>query len=150
MTILDELKRGIITRSPEETESVGARLAAALPDNAALALAGDLGAGKTTLTRGIARGLGIHRAVTSPTYTICTTYQGQRQLVHMDAYRLGSARDLDAIDIEDTLQPPFLLVVEWPGNIEGFLDAYPLYWLELSITPDHAHLIRLVEAASLR
>lgn len=150
MTILDELKEGVITRSAAETESVGARLALALPENVAVALTGDLGSGKTTLTRGMARGLGIERTVTSPTYTICLTYPGKRQLVHVDAYRLDSANDMEAITIDDLLVPPFLLVVEWPANIEGFLEAFPVYFLELGIAPDQAHAIRLTGISTPR
>lgn len=143
MTIFDELRDGLVTRSPEETESVGTRLAEALPDNTALALSGDLGSGKTTLVRGLARGLGITGNVTSPTYTIYTVYQGRRQLLHLDAYRLSDAAELDSLTIDEFLNPPFLLVVEWPENIPAFLEDYPACWLELSILLDHGHRLRL-------
>jgi tRNA threonylcarbamoyladenosine biosynthesis protein TsaE len=144
MTIFDELKSGILSASPAETEDVGARLAAATPADTALALHGDLGAGKTTLVRGIARGLGVAGAVTSPTYNIYTLYQGSsRQLLHVDAYRLHDARDLDNLALEDFLLPPFLIAVEWPGHVRGFLGGFPTRHIRLLITPDHRHLIRL-------
>jgi len=144
MTIFAELSRGLVSASAEETEALGARLAAALPDNTALALRGDLGTGKTTLVRGLARGLGVRANVTSPTYTIYTIYPGARQLLHMDAYRLHAAAELEHLAIGELLRPPFLIAVEWPERIPGFFADYPTRWLELSIQPDHRHQIRLV------
>ena len=145
MDILSELRKGVLSASAEETESLGARLSAALPDDVALALSGQLGTGKTTLVRGIARGLGINGSVTSPTYNIYTIYQGMRQLVHMDAYRLGNAHDLDSLAIGELLRSPFLVVVEWPEHVPGFFEDYPTWRLQLSIDPDHRHRIRLTE-----
>lgn len=149
MGILDELKAGIHTASAEETEAVGVRLALALPDNVALALSGDLGSGKTTLVRGIACGLDVRRAVTSPTYNIYTIYRGSRQLVHVDAYRLQDALALDSLCIEEFLTPPFLIVVEWPEHIPGFLENFRVYPLQLTLMPDHQHEIRLFHEGGL-
>jgi len=143
MSILDELSAGMVTSSAAETEVLGMRLAAVLPENSALALSGELGTGKTTLVRGIARGLGITASVTSPTYTIYTIYKGTRHLVHMDAFRLSSAHDLDSLTLDEFLVPPFLLVVEWPEHIPGFFADYPTCRLQLSIGPDHRHHIRI-------
>ena len=145
MGVMDELRRGVVTTSAEETESLGARLAMSLPENTAIGLSGDLGTGKTTLVRGLARGLGISSSVTSPTYTIYTTYQGARQLLHMDAYRLSNAHELDSLTIDEFLKPPYLIAVEWPGHIPGFFEDYQTVYLEMSIREDHSHLIRLVE-----
>lgn len=144
MTILDRLREGLTTASAEETETIGAELAGALPDNAALALAGDLGSGKTTLVRGLARGLGIRAAVTSPTYNIYTLYRGSRQLLHMDAYRISGAHALDSLTIEEFLSPPFLIAVEWPENIPGFFADYRTFRIEMELLPDHRHAIRLM------
>jgi tRNA threonylcarbamoyladenosine biosynthesis protein TsaE len=144
MSILAELKSGILTDSPEETEAVGARLAKELPDNVAIALTGDLGTGKTTFVRGLARGLGIDSSVTSPTYTVYTTYQGDRQLLHMDAYRLTDAHELDSLTIDEFLLPPYLIAVEWPEHIPGFFEDYTTYRLGMEILPDHRHRIRLL------
>jgi tRNA threonylcarbamoyladenosine biosynthesis protein TsaE len=146
MDVLEELKNGVITASPEETEALGARLAVALPENSAVALSGDLGSGKTTLVRGIARGLGISHAVTSPTYTIYTAYAGERQLLHMDAYRLSDAHELDSLTIEEFLKPPYLIAVEWPGHIPGFFEDYPTTRLSLELLPDHRHRIAIAGA----
>ena len=144
MDILAELKKGVTTTSPEETEELGTKIAHALPADVALALSGDLGSGKTTLVRGIARGLGIDHAVTSPTYTIYTCYEGERQLIHMDAYRLTNAHELDSLTVDEFLKPPFLIAVEWPEHIPGFFDDYPTYRFNLELLSDHSHRIHLV------
>jgi tRNA threonylcarbamoyladenosine biosynthesis protein TsaE len=146
MDILIQLESGVTTHSPEETEELGSQLATALPENCAVALTGNLGTGKTTLVRGMARGLGIGKAVTSPTYNIYTIYEGERQLLHMDAYRLGDSHDLDSLSIEEFLKPPFLIAVEWPEHIAGFLEDYPTYSIELALLPDHGHNFKLVQS----
>jgi tRNA threonylcarbamoyladenosine biosynthesis protein TsaE len=145
MTILDELAAGVICDTPESTELIGARLAAALPHNVAVALSGDLGAGKTTLVRGMARGLGIQGSVTSPTYTIYTIHSGDRQLLHMDAYRLGNAGELESLALDEFLKPPYLIAVEWPEHIPAFFEDYTTYWFKLTILPDHRHRIQRIE-----
>lgn len=144
MAILEELKEGILTNSPEETEALGCALASSLSKNVAIALSGDLGTGKTTFVRGLARGLGIQSAVTSPTYTVYTTYTGDRQLLHMDAYRLSDAHDLDSLTIDEFLEPPFVIAVEWPENIPGFFEDYPTFRIKMEILPDHRHRVTLV------
>ena len=91
-----------ITNSPEQTEAVGAALGNILKPGTILAYRGDLGAGKTAFTRGLARGLGYHDPVTSPTYTIVNEYLGGRlPLFHFDMYRLASSDDLWDIGWED-------------------------------------------------
>lgn len=143
MTILDELKAGLLTSSAEETESLGERLAESLPSDSILALAGDLGTGKTTLVRGLARGLGIKGNITSPTYTIYSIYEGKRQLVHMDAYRLGGTEDLEPLMLEEFLHSPFLIALEWPGNVPDFLPELPRCTLSLEILSDGRHRLRV-------
>ena len=145
MTILHDLRKGLRTASPEETEALGEALVADLPENAAIALSGDLGTGKTTLVRGLARGLGIDAAVTSPTYNIYTIYNGNRQLVHMDAYRLTGREALESLTIEEFLKSPFLIAVEWPENIPGFFEDYPTLRIRLDLMPDRLHEIRLID-----
>ena len=145
MTILDRLSgRGLATASAEETEAIGVELANTLPENCALALSGDLGSGKTTLVRGIALGLGIRVPVTSPTYNIYTLYQGTRQLLHMDAYRISGAHDLDSLTIEEFLRPPFLIAAEWPENIPGFFGDYITFRMEMELLADHRHGLRIL------
>ena len=114
-----------ITNSPEETEAVGRALAAVLHPGAVLAYRGDLGAGKTAFTRGLARGLGVSDPVTSPTYTIVNEYlSGRMPLFHFDMYRLHSADDLFDIGWDDYLERGGVCAVEWSENVwEAMEDA---------------------------
>ena len=113
----------LISHSPEETETAGARLAQRLGPGAVVAFTGDLGAGKTAFTRGLARGLGVPDRVTSPTFTIVNEYEGGRlPLFHFDMYRLGSADELFDIGWEDYLRRGGVCAVEWSENIAGALE----------------------------
>ena len=112
-----------ITNSPEETEALGAALASRLTPGTVIAYRGDLGAGKTAFTRGLARGLGCQELVTSPTYTIVNEYSGGRlPLFHFDMYRLTSSDDLFDIGWEDYLDRRGICAVEWSENVEDALE----------------------------
>ena len=112
-----------ITTSPQETEKVGERLGKVLRPGAVIAYRGDLGAGKTAFTRGLARGLGATEAVTSPTYTIVNEYlSGRMPLFHFDMYRLTSADDLFDIGWEDYLERGGVCAVEWSENVAEALE----------------------------
>lgn len=112
----------VLTHSPAETEQVGQALAAQLTAGTVLALRGDLGAGKTAFTRGLARGLGYEGAVTSPTFTIVNEYEGGRlPLFHFDLYRLKSADELWDIGWEDYLDRGGVCAVEWSERAEELL-----------------------------
>jgi tRNA threonylcarbamoyladenosine biosynthesis protein TsaE len=143
--ILEQLRAGYRSKTAAETEALAGRLAAALPNDAVLALHGDLGAGKTTFVRGLARAWGIQEAVTSPTFNLYSIYQGDRQLIHLDAYRLSSGDDLDALMIEDFLQSPWCFAVEWPERIPDALPEDSLH-LYLTINEDQSHQITMVMA----
>ena len=113
-----------ITHSPEETRQLGARLAGVLTPGAVVAFTGDLGAGKTAFTSGLARGLGIEERVTSPTFTIVNEYEGGRlPLFHFDMYRLGSADELFDIGWEDYLARGGVCAVEWTENVEEAIEG---------------------------
>ena len=113
-----------ITHSPEETEKIGAALAQKLNAGTVIAYRGDLGAGKTAFTRGLARGLGYKESVTSPTYTIVNEYLGGRlPLFHFDMYRLGSADDLWDIGWEDYLDRGGVCAVEWSENVQEAMEG---------------------------
>jgi len=111
------------TNSPEETESIGEQLASRLPPGTVIAFLGDLGAGKTAFTRGLARGLGAADRVTSPTYTIVNEYLGGKMpLFHFDMYRLGSSDELFDIGWEDYLERGGICAVEWSENVAEALE----------------------------
>ena len=112
-----------LTNSPEETEAVGAALGRILNPGAVIAYRGDLGAGKTAFTRGLARGLGYEEPVTSPTYTIVNEYLGGRlPLFHFDMYRLASSDDLWDIGWDDYLDRGGVCAVEWSENVADALE----------------------------
>ncbi|WP_439107375.1 tRNA (adenosine(37)-N6)-threonylcarbamoyltransferase complex ATPase subunit type 1 TsaE [Congregibacter sp.] len=114
--------------------SLGESLAQQLPEGATLYLHGELGAGKTTLTRGIARGLGHRGAVKSPTYTVVEPYEDlEKPLYHFDLYRLGDPEELEYLGIRDYFDTRALVVVEWPERGGDFL---PRPDLEIRLTVD--------------
>ena len=113
-----------ITTSPEQTEQVGAALGKILPPGTILAYEGDLGAGKTAFTRGLARGLGAGDMVTSPTYTIVNEYlSGRIPLFHFDMYRLSCADDLWDIGWDDYLERGGVCAVEWSENVQDAMEG---------------------------
>lgn len=112
----------LLSRSPEQTEAFGRALAARLQPGDVVAYTGDLGAGKTALTRGIAAGLGVVEQVTSPTYTIVNEYRsGRLPLFHFDLYRLHSEEELFEIGWEDYLAQGGVCAVEWSENVPEIL-----------------------------
>ena len=111
-----------VTNGEEETEALGRRLGQVLQPGAVVAFTGDLGAGKTAFTRGLARGLGISERVTSPTFTIVNEYEGGRlPLFHFDMYRLGSSEELFDIGWEEYLARGGVCSVEWSENVADAL-----------------------------
>ena len=112
-----------ITNSPIETEKVGEALGKVLIPGSILAYEGDLGAGKTAFTRGLARGLGATEQVPSPTYTIVNEYlSGRMPLFHFDMYRLASSDDLWDIGWEDYLERGGVCAVEWSENVRDAME----------------------------
>ena len=110
-----------ITNNPQETEDVGAALAAGLEPGAVVAFTGDLGAGKTAFTRGLARGLGCTGRVTSPTFTVVNEYEGRLPLFHFDLYRLEGEDALYDVGWEDYLDRGGVCAVEWSERAEAAL-----------------------------
>ena len=131
-----------ITNSPQETEKVGAKLAEKLQPGTVIAYRGDLGAGKTAFTRGLARGLGIPDPVTSPTYTIVNEYLGGRlPLFHFDMYRLASSDDLWDIGWEDYLDRGGVCAVEWSENVEDAMEG--AIWVTIEKTGEESRKITI-------
>lgn len=107
-----------ISHNPAETESLGERFGRSAKNGFVFALTGDLGAGKTQLVKGIARGLGVKTRVHSPTFTLVNEYNGGRlRLFHLDLYRLETAEQILSAGIEDFLQPDGVSVIEWAERI---------------------------------
>ncbi len=122
----------ITTKSQLETELFGKKLAAKLKGGDILLLSGDLGAGKTSLVKGLAKGLGIKNEITSPTFTLMNVYKIKNkktqpwQFVHIDTYRLKDEKELLEIGAEDYLgNPNTICVIEWPEKIAGLLKNKP-------------------------
>lgn len=113
------------THSETETRDIGKQLASRLKSGDIVALHGDLGAGKTTLMKGIAAGLGVKNDITSPTFTLLNVYQGGKYMVvHIDTYRLKDEKELTAIGAEDFLSAPdTICVIEWPEKISKLLQG---------------------------
>ena len=113
-----------ITHSEAETEALGEKLARSLPERGiVIAMYGELGAGKTAFVRGLARGLEVDGAVTSPTFTIVNELYGKRDLFHFDMYRLGSTDELFDIGWEDYLDRGGVCAVEWSENVDEAMDG---------------------------
>jgi len=118
------LQHTYITRGAGQTEALGRALGRILMPGTVIAYTGDLGAGKTAFTRGLAAGLNIPERVTSPTFTIVNEYEGGRlPLFHFDMYRLGSADELFDIGWEDYLARGGVCAVEWSENVEDALES---------------------------
>jgi tRNA threonylcarbamoyladenosine biosynthesis protein TsaE len=106
-----------ISSSPEETIALGERIAKMLQEGSVVALRGGLGVGKTYLTKGIARGLGVMEEITSPTYTVISEYQGRFPFYHIDAYRLRGDDDFSSLGGEDLLYGSGVSVIEWSERL---------------------------------
>lgn len=118
------------SHNEDELMAYGYRLGRKLQAGDVLVLTGNLGAGKTTLTKGIAKGLDINQMIKSPTYTIVREYEGRLPLYHLDVYRIGN--DPDSIDLDDFLYGDGVAVIEWGELLEeDLLGDY----LEIIITP---------------
>ncbi|MBN1120969.1 MAG: tRNA (adenosine(37)-N6)-threonylcarbamoyltransferase complex ATPase subunit type 1 TsaE [Anaerolineae bacterium] len=122
------------TESPEETEYLGEQIGALLGARDIVCLAGNLGAGKTCLVRGMARGWGASGQATSPTFTLINEYRrtdDNKRFYHMDSYRLSGTADALSTGLDDILDAQEILVIEWPEHILDTLPADRL-WIEIT------------------
>ncbi|MCL2762092.1 MAG: tRNA (adenosine(37)-N6)-threonylcarbamoyltransferase complex ATPase subunit type 1 TsaE [Treponema sp.] len=133
-----------ISVSPEETEALGERIACAVRSGTVIALKGGLGAGKTCLVKGIARGLGITEPVTSPTYTIVSEYTAHDSvpLYHIDAYRLNGDADFDNIGAGELIGGAGIAIIEWSERIPHSIPPDAIT-IEITITGPHSRLFRM-------
>ncbi len=117
------MNKTIIAHDAAEMEEIGVDLARFLEDGALVSLVGPLGAGKTTLAKGIAKGLLITDVVVSPSYLLSRDYRGRLTLHHLDAYRVSSLAELAEVGLDHLLPPEEgVTVVEWPDRVEGIVE----------------------------
>ena len=122
------------TFSPEETFRLGQKLGEQARPGELYTLIGDLGAGKTVLTQGVARGLGIEEPISSPTFTIVQVYEeGRMPFYHFDVYRIGDAEEMEEIGYEDYFYGQGLTIIEW-ANLIG--DILPKRYREIRVEKD--------------
>lgn len=116
------------TFSPEETEEIGAKLGREATPGTVYALIGDLGVGKTVFTKGLAKGLMIDEAISSPTFTIVQEYEsGRLPFYHFDVYRIGDVEEMDEIGFDDYIYGDGLCLIEWANLIEDILPEHITY-----------------------
>jgi len=128
-----ETSVGVVTISAEDTEKLGRAVSEALRPGDVVALAGDLGAGKTVFVQGAAAGLGVLQPVVSPTFTLVREYAGRLPVVHMDVYRLDRVQDVLDVGFEEYLDGRAVVFIEWGDVIQGLL---PESWLGVRLTLD--------------
>jgi tRNA threonylcarbamoyladenosine biosynthesis protein TsaE len=122
-------KLSVTSRNPEETFLIGKIIGRNLIEKDVVALVGDLGAGKTCLTQGIARGLGVpdEYQITSPSFTLINEYQGRMMLYHFDLYRLSRASEMDDMGYEEYLFGKGVSVIEWADKVKDILPDETLF-----------------------
>lgn len=143
MPILDKNTLDFISRSPEQSRRMGMRLGAMLQLGDIICLQGDLGAGKTTFVQGLAQGWGSLDPVTSPTFIIVNIYRrpDEKQLFHLDTYRLESVAEAEMLDLDEMLTSG-ALVIEWAERIESILPAERL-WINLEYIDEEQRRLQI-------
>jgi tRNA threonylcarbamoyladenosine biosynthesis protein TsaE len=143
--------RELVTHSSEETILCGREIGAQLKAPALVLLSGDLGAGKTTLTKGIASGLGAasEDEVTSPTFTLVHKYDRGARVYHVDLYRIGDFHDLETLGLEDVFSEKAVVIVEWPDKLTLRTD-WPVVRIRLEHVSEDTRRISIEEPASVQ
>jgi tRNA threonylcarbamoyladenosine biosynthesis protein TsaE len=130
-----------ITESAEETSNIGEQLGRLLSKGNIICLSGDLGAGKTAFTKGIAKGLGVEDYVTSPTYTIINEYQGRLPLYHFDVYRLNDVEEMYELGYEEYFFGDGIVVLEWADIVRDIIPGDRLWITILNTKGDDSREI---------
>jgi len=125
----------LTSASPGQTRAIGERIGAGLAPGSVVLLSGPLGAGKTVLVKGIARGLGVADEIISPTYTIIADYPGRIPLAHVDLYRVEGEAQIDGLGLDDLLAGPGVTVVEWGEKLEPMLSGRQAVRATISLEP---------------
>ncbi len=137
------MDKTILAHTPEEMEEIGLELADKLHDGMVVSLIGDLGAGKTTLVKGIAKGLLITDLVVSPSYLIYRPYHGRLTLHHLDAYRVSSVAELAEVGLDQLIPPESgVTVIEWPERVPEIIDVSDIV-VHISMRADGARQVEI-------
>jgi len=142
-------RREIVTHSSEQTLELGRDIGARLKPPVLILLSGDLGAGKTTLTKGIVSGLGAaaEDQVTSPTFTLVHKYADGSTVYHVDLYRVGGFQDLESLGLEDFLTEHAIVIIEWPENFTLRTD-WPIVRIHLEHVSEDTRRISIEDPAN--
>lgn len=143
-------RREVVTHSSEETLELGRNIGARLKPPALILLSGDLGAGKTTLTKGIVSGLGAaqEEQVTSPTFTLIHKYGDGATVYHVDLYRVGDFHDLESLGLEDFLTEQAIVIIEWPEKFTLRTD-WPIVRIHLEHVDEDIRRISIDDSAGI-
>ena len=138
---------GAVSRSAEETIARGKELASKMRAPLLVLLSGELGAGKTTLAKGIISGLGAaaEEDVTSPTFTLVHTFTGPVKVYHVDLYRVSEVQEFDSLGLEDLFAEPAIVLIEWPERMRLRTD-WPVLRIDLEHVSEDERKITVIEA----
>jgi tRNA threonylcarbamoyladenosine biosynthesis protein TsaE len=144
------VSRDTLTQSSEETIQQGRELGALLKPPVLVLLSGELGAGKTTLAKGIVSGLGAAREdeVTSPTFTLVHRYAGAARVYHVDLYRIGDFHDLETLGLEDVFSEHAVVIVEWPERFSLHTD-WPVVRIHLSHVSENSRRVAVSDESGV-
>jgi tRNA threonylcarbamoyladenosine biosynthesis protein TsaE len=135
----------IISESIEQTFEIGRKIGQALEPGKIVCLTGTLGAGKTTLIKGIAEGAGAknRQQVNSPTFVIVNEYEGRFHIYHIDAYRMNSVKEFQALGFEDFIGPESIVLIEWADKVEKALEGFERVFIEMQHNGPNSRIIKI-------
>ncbi len=136
------MDKTVICRTEDDMVALGRQIGESCIPGSVISLRGSLGAGKTVLTRGVARSLGIEEAIVSPTFTLLQEYEGRLPMYHMDLYRITSEGDCQMIGGEDMLYSNGICLIEWSEVINDMLPKKTLF-ITIQVNPDQSRTVTL-------